>query len=943
MALFAQPTRVGQTRPGPIQEVRSPALGSLAQHRDVASTPDPGPERPRSLEDAEEACRRGENLLRTIINSSRAVIFLKDSAGRYLLVNRQWTELLGITPEMAVGRTDHDLFPVEIADGLRLNDLKVLASEQPVELEELLPHGETLHTYLSIKVPVLDAHGVPYAICGISTDITERNRMEEALRLSEEQFRGAFDNAAIGVALVDPEGEWLRVNPALCETVGYSEEEIRHRTIQDFFDPKDREAAETLMGKLLAGEIGAFQTEKRFVHKAGKVLWVRLSMSVVRNLAGRTLHFVVQVEDVTRRRQAEEIAGDLHTGLQDAYDATIAGWGRALDLRDHDTEGHSRRVTDVTIRLAEAVGVSAADRVHIRRGALLHDIGKMGVPDAILLKPGPLTEDEQQIMRRHPDLAAEMLQPIAFLRPALEIPHCHHERWDGTGYPRGLVGDEIPLAARIFAVVDLWDALTHDRPYRLAWPEDRVCEHLRSLAGTHLDPAVVAVFLDQTMPALAQVGEPVGPALREAGSVAPVAPDRTSTAIADPVKDPARIAALRASGLLDSPADLPLDRLVLLASQVLRAPVALLSLVDDHRQFFKSSYGLPEPWASYRETPLSHSFCQEVVRGGTSLVVADARLHPLVCTNRAVAELGVVAYAGIPLKTGDGQILGSFCVIDVEPRSWTEEELGILESLAAAVMTEIELRSDIAARQRVEDELRRSQRRVAEQLCVATELNSELKGHRRDLAGATTRLIELAATDCVTGLKNRRYLDEVFPLAYHRATHRRLPLSVIRLDIDGFRQINIDFGHRAGEDVLRGVAAAFLGQIRGNDLAVRHGAGEFVILLPDIDAPAAEGVAERLRASVADRPFEHRPVTASLGVATSGETDRDPWAILDRAVLALGWSIGLGRNRVTHHRSMTDGSTPPVALSGRPLAPADHPPIRAGRVISRTGPASWSG
>ncbi|MEI7769948.1 MAG: GAF domain-containing protein [Chloroflexales bacterium] len=184
-----------------------------------------------------------------------------------------------------------------------------------------------------------------------------------------------------------------------------------------------------------------------------------------------------------------------HTELMHAYETTIEGWSRALDLRDKETEGHTLRVTEMTLRLAHAVGVSDGDVVHIRRGALLHDIGKMGVPDHILLKPGPLTDAEWEIMRRHPVYAYEMLAPIAFLEQALAIPYCHHERYDGQGYPRGLTGEQIPLAARIFAVVDVWDALRSDRAYRAGWPDDRVLRHIQGAAGQHFDPHVVDVFL----------------------------------------------------------------------------------------------------------------------------------------------------------------------------------------------------------------------------------------------------------------------------------------------------------------------------------------------------------------------------------------------------------------------------------------------------------------
>lgn len=178
-----------------------------------------------------------------------------------------------------------------------------------------------------------------------------------------------------------------------------------------------------------------------------------------------------------------------------AYDATIEGWSRALDLRDHETEGHTQRVANLTVRLARKLGVSDADILHIRRGALLHDIGKVGIPDGILNKPAPLTEQEWEIMRQHPLYAYKMLRPIKYLRPALDIPRYHHERWDGAGYPEGLRGDIIPLAARIFAIADVWDALTNDRPYRAAWDKNKALEYIRLESNRHFDPKIADNFL----------------------------------------------------------------------------------------------------------------------------------------------------------------------------------------------------------------------------------------------------------------------------------------------------------------------------------------------------------------------------------------------------------------------------------------------------------------
>jgi len=182
--------------------------------------------------------------------------------------------------------------------------------------------------------------------------------------------------------------------------------------------------------------------------------------------------------------------------LQRAYKATLEGWVHALDMRDKETEGHTQRVTTLTVRLAQSMGVGEADLVHITRGALLHDIGKMAIPDGILLKPGPLTAEERELIKKHPVYAYNMLKQIDFLKPAIDIPHYHHEKWDGTGYPEGLRGEDIPFAARIFPVIDVYDALVSDRPYRKGLPPDEVRERIRVDSGKHFDPKVVDAFME---------------------------------------------------------------------------------------------------------------------------------------------------------------------------------------------------------------------------------------------------------------------------------------------------------------------------------------------------------------------------------------------------------------------------------------------------------------
>ena len=208
-------------------------------------------------------------------------------------------------------------------------------------------------------------------------------------------------------------------------------------------------------------------------------------------LAASVIVWVI-VDRVERNLQR---ARDSEAEVRRSYDLTLEAWSKILEHRDRETRGHTERVTAMADELSRLMGISGQSLVDVRRGALLHDIGKLAVPDSILLKRGELTEAEWALMREHPILAHDVLSPIHYLQDALDIPWCHHEKWDGTGYPRSLRGDDIPLAARVFAVVDVWDALTSDRPYRPAMERHSALEHIRSLAGSHFDPKVVTAFL----------------------------------------------------------------------------------------------------------------------------------------------------------------------------------------------------------------------------------------------------------------------------------------------------------------------------------------------------------------------------------------------------------------------------------------------------------------
>ena len=220
-----------------------------------------------------------------------------------------------------------------------------------------------------------------------------------------------------------------------------------------------------------------------------EILWDREQIEFFEVLTNQLAIAIDKLNMVSNLRLSNE-------NLMRAYQQTLEGWSRAMDLRDQETENHTQRVTALTIKLAERAGFSGEELLQIRRGALLHDIGKLGVPDEILLKEGSLTDDEWKVMRQHPEQARILIEPISYLRPAMNIPYSHHEKWDGSGYPQRLRGEEIPIEARIFSVVDVWDALTSDRPYRKALSAEVAARYIREQSGHHFDPQIVDLFLD---------------------------------------------------------------------------------------------------------------------------------------------------------------------------------------------------------------------------------------------------------------------------------------------------------------------------------------------------------------------------------------------------------------------------------------------------------------
>jgi PAS domain S-box-containing protein len=323
----------------------------------------------------------------------------------------------------------------------------------------------------------------------------EKIRMQDALTERESQFRLLAENASDMISRLSTDGIILYVSPA-CETLlGYTPEELTGTSALNFVHEKDREnVSDLFFGKSAQGEINTVAF--RAIHKNGEDLWLETSSRAILDpKTSRVIEVQTASRDITERKNAERDLQTAHDNLQAAYEKTIEGWVRALDLRDRETEGHTQRVTELTLRVARTLGYSEEELAHIRRGALLHDMGKMAIPDEILQKPGPLTEEEWKVMRRHPEYAHDMLSAISYLRPALDIPLYHHERWDGSGYPRGLKGEDIPKIARLFAIIDVWDALSSDRPYRKSLPRDQVIQYIIDMSGQLFDPELVKIVL----------------------------------------------------------------------------------------------------------------------------------------------------------------------------------------------------------------------------------------------------------------------------------------------------------------------------------------------------------------------------------------------------------------------------------------------------------------
>ena len=485
--------------------------------------------------------RESENLYRALVDQSADIILLFDPASRRLLqANKRYLELTGYTEAEIGNLTAYDV----VMDERRWIDqsfdvlLPQLRSKPPEMRRFRRKDGSLFDMERTATMVSLGERDI---IMSVSHDVSERRhtRLMEFLHETTLDIVGHLNQSELLQAIITRAVELVEAPFGYCALLDPASGELELVAVAgidaaEFKDPPRSGAG--LAAKVLAsGKAMVVDDYRNWPDRLPGALFDRITaiavlplknahsevvglltilhwdpekrirmddfscLEEVANLASLALdnaklYNTARIELASRAEIELQVRQALEK-LDNTYDTTLEGWARALDLRDCETEGHSRRVASIAVEMAKRMNVPAEQHIHIWRGALLHDIGKLGVPDSILLKPGPLTAEEWQIMRLHPIYGYDWLHQIEYLHPALAIPRSHHERWDGEGYPDKLSGEAIPLEARIFAPIDVWDALSSNRPYRRSWPDSKIREHIRALSGSHFDPAVVDAFL----------------------------------------------------------------------------------------------------------------------------------------------------------------------------------------------------------------------------------------------------------------------------------------------------------------------------------------------------------------------------------------------------------------------------------------------------------------
>ena len=453
---------------------------------------------------AEETARHSQERLELALEATEAGFWDWEILNGYSYYSPRWFTMLGYLPDELPPTVDTWRRLIHPQDSLRTQMImdQYLAGKRPfyeVEYRLRAKDGGWRWVLSRGKIIRRDESGKPLRMTGTHIDISLRKQSETALRSSEEKFYKSFQISPDAISISRAaDAIYMDVNTVFLTISGYTREEVIGKNSTEIgiwaFPEERAEFVRQLQEK---GEV--LGLEASFRHRDGS-LGIGLVAARPIEIDGIPCVLTI-VRDITDRKRADDMLRDAHIRLQWAYEATLLGWNKALEMGDVATRRHSDRCTDLTLRLARAAGISADEELtFIKYGAILHDIGKLAIPDIILNKPTPFSAEEWNIMRRHPLYAQEMLQGIDYLHPVLALVASHHERWDGSGYPLGLEGGQIPLEARIFALVDVWDSMTTARPYRPAMSETAARQYILDNIGRHFDPELVPLFLELIAP-----------------------------------------------------------------------------------------------------------------------------------------------------------------------------------------------------------------------------------------------------------------------------------------------------------------------------------------------------------------------------------------------------------------------------------------------------------
>ena len=822
------------------------------------------------------AVDRGEKLqreLRAIFDHVPAPMVMRDRGGRYVHANAYVTRSLGLSLEELAGTRAEDHFEPEVIAQIRAQDEQVLRSRESFTDEIAVPHSDgSMHDYYVVKYPVLDDSGEVEGFGSFSLDITDRKRAEARLREAEERFRGTFEEAPIGVALVAADGAWLRANRALCEIIGYSEQELLGMSFQDITHPEDLDADLENVRQMLSGAIRTYQMEKRYLHKQGQIVWIRLSVSLVRDVTGEPLHFVSQIEDITAAKHADESLREAQARIEAIFHHIPAG----LSLRDLDG-----RYLHVNQYAADALGCAPAELTGTDPGEHLDEQTRQRVR----------AEDAE--MRR-------TRQPIAQEFTLLHSDGTDHD-YHVVRYP--VLDDRGEVTAFGSFTLDVAARKRAERTLARTLDQLQEAQRTARLGSWTWDPAADTATWSAEMYRIFGRDPEQGPATSDA-FFQYVHPD-----------DRERLAAGYAQTFGGGPA-FELDYRIITSANGERTVHALGRRDPVHPGCYAGTVqDVTALREAEREARRERDYAATITRSMREGFVLT-RDGVILDVNDALCEL-----TGFSRE----ELLGASAPFPFWAPDTTDELQRTRERVLEQDGGEFEaplMRKDgtrfeaslTAVPARGPDDVLMGYVTTVRDISQQKRYEAELK--------------RLARHDPLTELANRRVFHEELDAEVTRAKRHDRSLSIAILDLDHFKHINDQHGHPAGDRVLTEAARRLSTLVREGEVLARVGGEEFAWIIPDSGAIGAYAAAERARQAIAATEFpEVGALTLSAGVCELGDAD-NVQQLYEHADKALYWAKQHGRNQTFRYTEQSARQISDRALARAPAGAKPRPAKR---------------